>query len=913
MTYAKRNILLVFVVVVLVISLLVAPTIGDADTVTEKSFVQLSGLSSGYTRANSADGITDAAEISASAIYLTMPANDLPYNVTDGWSSAELRPVTSSKVVVLDGTNLASARLTKYGANSYYLNLKTEAKQGSRLVIDGVFYDDANGNKKQDSTESFVNISAAMFVYDGDVWSQVRPSFVVKYNGVAVDNLFVLPNTDISAITAECNGKIKATITYPQNAVNNGKFVLQQGKTRSTYTLVVSAVHEGVKFEQYVDLTVGYNSFVMKQGAAVGLFADGGLRFGATVSAAEYALLADGELGFAMVKRSDYDNIIADGEFTASKLLQCNALFAECEVSSSGSSGYTLIADFIGIPKADFTTEYVGIAFSRKGDSYVFADFYGGSVDNNTRSCYYVAQLCEESNDNAQKAVELYVAPTGGVKADLVVRTVVYGNGVPSSEVYSVTQYDVGSTVTVDAPQLSATLIGNACVEQKIYVNRNNEVVFEYVDGTVSSVGISAWFLPYLSEQNEYKNDRNFQIVAAMKAAGLNTVFINGDFTENITSENDMERIRQLIALFDSYDIGSYVDLKKQYFALGYYPDFSECSGFKGILQWDEPTAEIIDSVIANYAQQFDELYGNEAEFWCNLLPSEAVDGAFGTVDGVELTYSQYLERYCTSVLSKISGTKVLSVDSYPIYADYSIDEHFLTSIGLLKYYAVKYGAKANICLQSCGWNEGSTLKARMPSEAEMRLQAYAALAFGMDSFSWFTYSQFQSADKQTADMVPVDYQTGTTNDGYAALAKVNGEIAAFADVYAEFSWKGAIFNFGAFSAERDGYNSLKNTEFASYVLDEQATQFSNISVSGFGSSVITGVFDGTSDVMGYAFCNYASLDNGGKTATVVLKTSQPLTATIYRNGGSETVTISGQYTLTLGAGEGCFMVCEQA
>lgn len=912
MTCKKRNIILIVAIMLFVTCLLCANFVSSAEstqTVTDKCFVYLSGLSAGNTRANNPDG-SDTAQISDSALYLSMDANHLDYKPFDGWNSDWLKPLSAVK---LNGKNLDGARLIKYGANDYYLTLSQSAQSGSKLVIDGVFYNDTNNNGSLDSTEQSIWISSALFVYNGDVWSQVRPDFTLYYDGKAVQDLCVMPNSSVSSITAKANG-VTASVTVPQNAQNNGKFVLQNGQNSSLYRLTLIATYQDVDFEQYVDVKVGYHSFEMKKGASIGLFDGGGLRFGATIGSTDYtSLLSQGyTFSCALIKRDTFDLLCANGKPNTSLITSADVKISICDVTLNGST-YLLTADFSPLSSNEYTTQFVGIVYAQKDGNYIFADFYQNDVKNNTRSCYYVAQLCGDTNDNATTADNLYIKPVGNITADLVVKTIVYGNGTPVESIYKTTQHVVGTTVTVNAPQLSAMLIGEAQIQQKIYANNSNQVIFEYVDNNVSSFGISAWFLPYLSEENQYQNEHNFQIVSAMKQSGLNSVLLNGAFTSNITSQADVERTRQLIALFNSYGIKSYVDVKKMYFALGYYPDFSDCNGFAGIMQWDEPTVEVIDSALTSYAEQFDQLYGDSAEFWCNLFPSEASEGTFGKIDGANATYSQYLERYCTSVLSKISGTKILSVDSYPIYADYSIDKNFLTSIGLLKYYAKKYNAKANICLQSCGWNEGSDAKSRMPTEAEMRLQAYAALAFGMDSISWFTYSQFQSA--QTSQMVPVDYQTGVQSDGYISLKNVNNELLAFADVYADFDWQGAIFKFGLFSAEKEGYTKLNQTEFSEYVLDESATQFSDISVNGFNNSVIAGVFNSKTNasVQGYAFCNYASLKDGGKTATVTLKTKNPLTLTIYSNGTSQTVNVTNSYELTLKAGAGCFITCTQA
>jgi len=213
----------------------------------------------------------------------------------------------------------------------------------------------------------------------------------------------------------------------------------------------------------------------------------------------------------------------------------------------------------------------------------------------------------------------------------------------------------------------------------------------------------------------------------------------------NITTQDDVDKIKVIADMFWQYDIKTVVDFKKMYYALDDYPDFSDCEGIEGVFHFDEPNYTQIGSILVDFAQKFNTMYGSNPNkvFMSNLFPFEAERfGALGNDgNGNSVTYAQYVEHYCQNVANIVNGTKYLSVDTYPILKNGELDGDFLASLGYLRYFADKYDCYANVCLQSSGFNEGYDTKERLPTEEEMRMQAYAALAFGMDGISWFTYA----------------------------------------------------------------------------------------------------------------------------------------------------------------------------
>ena len=324
---------------------------------------------------------------------------------------------------------------------------------------------------------------------------------------------------------------------------------------------------------------------------------------------------------------------------------------------------------------------------------------------------------------------------------------------------------------------------------------------------------VIAWNYPALDESNAYNNEKNIAIATQMKNTGIKVVNLTGINLLVLNTQEAIEKTHQIIEFFWSQGLKTVAfaannveNFNTDFTQIG-TPDFSDCEGFIGFLHWDEPTEDDTTmSKLADLAIQFNNVYaGSDVMYMNNLLPSYAPyfqttttnwwGGSSTTLD--KAAFKAYVEEYCDKVLSQVKGEKWLSIDSYPINKDYSLHDTFLLDLGVIKYYAMQYGAHAHVALQSSGFGtDDNDTKSRIPTEAEMRMQAYAALAFGMDSISWFTYSPSASGSET--------FYTFVDNDGniinqtaYDAFAKVNKELAAIGAVYNAFEWKGIILGRG--------------------------------------------------------------------------------------------------------------------
>ena len=434
---------------------------------------------------------------------------------------------------------------------------------------------------------------------------------------------------------------------------------------------------------------------------------------------------------------------------------------------------------------------------------------------------------------------------------------------------------------------------------------------------------LTAWYYPELDSSNDYNNDTNIAIANKMKNAGIKVVYLDGAHHLDLNTLENVEKTRQIIKFFWSQGLktiafGSnasdnlYIDYSTKDF-----PDFSDCEGFMGFLVWDEPQSGDFEK-LAEFAQKFETTYaGTGATFMANLLPSYAsiFNGTSSWFDSTLETlkkgdYKAYVENYCETVLSQISGEKWLSMDSYSINADKSLTANFLFDLAILKYYAETYGATSHAVLQSSGWTEsGNASKNRMPTVEEMRMQAYTAMAFGIDSISWWSYSDMRGDNQQN----PTD-----SDEYYNRFATVNNELASFGHVYRAFSnWKGIILGAGKDNGiwpnsddDYEAVNAVKG-QIGAYELSATATKhLASVSTNKTNWNYLMGVMEDTNGNEGYVLCNYND-HTADRAQTITIKFNTNVTEVIIYRGGVKTPVAVASKTLTvnLATGEGVMII----
>ena len=884
-----------------------------------------------------------------SGLYVSMVQNDIPVDAE--WQSW-FNPFRDDQFVLTSGgTNTKfSGGLCKYGAADWYVTFNSDKNglynsaqdtpsEGDVVTFGGWFY----------CGTDFIYIENAQYQFTSGAWKNVTPSINVQLNGEEVQGniISVMPNTETSVVTASSsNGNV--TAMYETNAVQDGKFVLRSGEGISQYRATFSVEKDcGVRKYYFIKETVirvGFEDFVMEEGASVRVVGDevNGLRFSAEMSNETYqSLLAqNAEFGMIIIPR-DY---ITDGYgLTVANLFGENAKYSETATAGANQDvrkmlhlknlnpydydkdgKYEICGAITDILINNLTREFVGVAYVKLGNEYILANYFADEMDNNARSIYYVAQKAIDANDHAsvvQKkyidAFDKYVSDAGKTyNRTYTVNYITTINGKSTVETETVTA-PLNSEINLTAKEISGFTISSASkINSKVYANKENVFNFYYTVVGAPIFDSVAWYHPELDSSNNYDNTHNDTVAQTMKEAGFTTVVLGGgDYGVKLNSEANIEVTRTIIDMFYRNGIksivwtGNWSDTEEC--AFENLPDFSNHEGFAGFFTWDEPmptTAAM--NAVAEYADWYKNAYGeNSAPFKVNLLPSYAY-----FKDGDYTSYSAYVKAYCDIVLSKFDGTeytKYLSVDSYPIKNDGTLRDTFLYDWAVLKAYAKEYGAEMHAVLQGCGFNEGNdTTYNEAPTEEQMRLQLYTALAFGADSISWWSYYPLNVV---VAGALNAD---GTTTEVYNDLKTVNNELATFGSLFKNYDWKGVIMSspdsgivgWGA-DAQYKAYKKVKDESlFSQYLLSASNTS-SFSSIDGSGSNHIVSVMEDADGNEAFVVVNYAAVKDN-KTLNLILKGNTLGQYVIYKNGEMQTVTIGTDgYTLTLAPGEGAFIV----
>ena len=449
-----------------------------------------------------------------------------------------------------------------------------------------------------------------------------------------------------------------------------------------------------------------------------------------------------------------------------------------------------------------------------------------------------------------------------------------------------------------------------------IYAAANEINLMNYSSYANNSMNLTAWYYPALDESNAYNNATNIAITNKMKAAGIKVVYLDGMHHLDLTIKANVEKTRQMIEFFWSQGLKTiaFGANSSQYSTLG-YPDYSSCEGFIGFLAWDEPIPEKFET-LAVLAREFEKAYaGTDVTFMVNLLPSYASmfnpdkanfwESSMDVLD--KAAFKKYLQDYCDIVLSQVSGEKWLSLDSYPINEDGGLMANFLFDVAMLKYYAELNDAHAHMVLQSSGWTDSG--KDRMPTAAEMEMQAYAAMAFGVDSISWWSYSDKREDNQKN----PTD-----SDAYYNEFATANNEIAAIQQVYSAFDWKGVILGVGKDNGyaigkkdnDFEAYNVVKG-QIGDYELTASDTKhLASVSNNKANWNYLMGVMEDANGNEGYVLCNYNSHEED-RAQTITLTFASNITeVVIYRNGVAETVSVTNKtLAVSLATGEGVIIL----
>ncbi len=398
----------------------------------------------------------------------------------------------------------------------------------------------------------------------------------------------------------------------------------------------------------------------------------------------------------------------------------------------------------------------------------------------------------------------------------------------------------------------------------------------KYKDTKIMDIG--AWWAP-ASTEDAYR---------LMSECGLNMIYLNGP---NTGSAGD-SRYPDALALCEKYGIKSIVTNGNNLAAQ--IRDYTANSKVTAYNFYDEPKANQYDN-LASLIPAFENVYGDKASFNTNLFPIYASETQLGAS-----SYDEYVKQYCQKVLSKLSHKKVLSTDIYPLHrsaSNYSLLESWLLNLEIIAKYAKEYDAETHVFIQSMSFGRNND---RVPSEADLRLQAYVSFAFGFKSISHFCYFTPSSPEFSEAQFAIVD-RDGKKTEIYDSAKKVNEEILNFDHVYLSFDWQGVIPVLGSNNRRNNAFGYLDGA--LSY--DDLKT----LSKAESDEDILIGCFEDEKGYEGYIVVNYADTTKN-LTAEASLSFPGCTNAQIYRGGQKSVGALSnGKFNVTLEPGEGIFVI----
>lgn len=324
----------------------------------------------------------------------------------------------------------------------------------------------------------------------------------------------------------------------------------------------------------------------------------------------------------------------------------------------------------------------------------------------------------------------------------------------------------------------------------------------------------------------------------------------------------------------------------------------------KGVHINDEPNKETMaqlakDDLIADYKKTY-----GDRKYMINLIPATAVTSR----DFVD--YDEMLKIYGETIMSKFDNPYIC-VDVYPFSNSKMPEQMIIYNYNEIAKCAKKYGAETSFILQSSTGNEF------LPelTEADMRLQAYLAIAFGADNLQYYCYSvpTHYSADGSVVESYLYNHcilnQDRTPSVIYNYVKEVNTEIQKFASAVLAYNWNESI----GISGTEDQTFRVGAIEY-----DENLDRITNFKSGNHfvstDSSYDLVISQFTSDTYGeaYMFVNFGRAESGTNTVKANFKDCSAIA--LY--GGADysgmptiiTLDESGCATFELEYGEGAFV-----
>ena len=382
--------------------------------------------------------------------------------------------------------------------------------------------------------------------------------------------------------------------------------------------------------------------------------------------------------------------------------------------------------------------------------------------------------------------------------------------------------------------------------------------------------------------------DENYKMLAD---CGINAVFLNGDYSE------DIEEQKKAVAYAEKYGIDIVLEGKNKLDGSRF--DENPCKDSKAVAAFnlfDEPNYCDVEALTA-LALKLKKAYPDKKAY-INLYPS------YVPCDEIMYDYPRYMETFAKWVYDIEGEGGWLSMDHYPLRrtqeGEFHLFESWFTDMETTALAAKKYGLKPHFFIQSMAfggvrywWND------RTPTEADMRLQIYAYLAHGAKGFSHFCY-QTPTTDEFYERQSGM-FDKGAPTERWFYAQKIHRELKPFEEELLALKWK-FVQRVDSTAEDENGlFHRRSEKAFEEFTTVQSVETSARCLVGGFKSE------DGKE-----AFMLVNAEDTSREKAVdVTLTFKKPTGFKIYKNGEFSVKNFVGVSTITLGVGEGIFMIEE--
>ena len=306
-----------------------------------------------------------------------------------------------------------------------------------------------------------------------------------------------------------------------------------------------------------------------------------------------------------------------------------------------------------------------------------------------------------------------------------------------------------------------------------------------------------------------------------------------------------------------------------------------------GYNMYDEPNAALYPA-LGEQLRRVREIVGEDKLIMCNLFPNYANAtqlGISGNRDGMT-PYQQYIDRFMSEV-----GSDILSFDFYPFHTDTGRDtdklKAMLVNFSDIALCGMKYGVPTWGFVQNSSWSG-----TRVPNDDELRFLTHFHLMFGLESYSYFLYSQPSDVAGGEGIFKGMLTYGGERTEIYDRVKANNEALAGLRGRYLDYSLKGFLTA------------NLSKGYAASIAEELKLESFGPLTNTESKYNLLIGCFENEAGEQAYYVMNFVY----GLHGTVTLDFGGGAEFTLWGSNGIEQMGDQKQVTFDLLPGEGKFI-----